>query len=104
MGLSPIPFVMVSEVSPAYVSPIEQLEHIGQLNYETGRHSYISRNYWLMLNYKDNEFLCRACFPFNTQFSIRRRYVEGGQSVLHFRCHSIIVDVVLVQNVQIIGV
>ena len=56
-----------------------------------------------MLNHRDSEFLCRAYFPSNAQFSIRRRYVEGGQSVLHLCRCSIVVDVVPVQNVQIVG-
>jgi hypothetical protein len=56
-------------------------------------------NHW----HRDSEFLCRAYFPSNTQFSIRRRYVEGRQSFLHLRCRSIVVDVVSLQNVQIVG-
>jgi len=55
------------------------------------------------LNDRDCEFLCRAYFPSNTQFYIRRRHVEGGQSILHLRRCAIVVDVLPVQNVQIVG-
>ena len=118
MGLSPIPFVMIPEVSPAYVSPIEQPEHICKLSLKyrpshpcplwpfrliVGLHSYSSRSLWLMLDHRDSEFLRRTYFPSDTQFFIRRRYVEGRQSVLHFRRCSIVVDVVPVQIVQIVG-
>ena len=51
--------------------------------------------------YRDCEFLCRAYFPSSTQFYIRWRHVEGGQSILHLRLCAIVVDVLPVQNVQI---
>ena len=53
-----------------------------------------------MLNHRDSEFLRRAKFPSKAQFSIRRRYAEGRQSVLYLRRFSVVVNVV---NVQIVG-
>ena len=46
-----------------------------------------------VLNDRDSEFLCRACFSSNAQLYLRWRHPEGGQSILYIRHCVVVVDV-----------